>query len=216
DERRCHVLLRGAARALRPQCEHLDDVRSEQDPEQCDGDEERDGDGHDRADGFVVLPFDMADELRHERGREHAAEQELVEHVRRLVGVAVRAGERAGADRVRDRRHAQETRDPREGGAEPDDRARPQQTGRGLTDGADRVAHGVELWPELWPTSGAPGGGGGPRRRGGGGGGGRGRRWRRRRTSWAHQPARKSPAPTVRISPTLLTKKVVRTWTSVC
>ena len=42
------------------------------------------------------------------------------------------------------------------------------------------------------------------------------RRRRRRRMSWAHHPARKSPAPTVRNTPTLLTKNVVRTCTSVC
>jgi hypothetical protein len=34
--------------------------------------------------------------------------------------------------------------------------------------------------------------------------------------SWPHHPARKSTAPTVRNTPTLFTKNVVRTFTSVC
>ena len=111
-----------------PQRVDVDDVRREDDPDDGDADEREHRDRDDRARRVVVAALQVADELRHERGGEHAAEQELVDDVRRLVRVGVDAGHRRDAERVRDRRDAEEPGDARERGAEPDDRARLEQS----------------------------------------------------------------------------------------
>ena len=141
--------------------------------------------------------LEVPHEQRHEGRGEHAAEQQLVDDVGGLVGVAVRARERAGAERVRDRGDADEPGDPREGGADRDDRARAQQAGR---PGRRRRAS-----VSVRCSAGTPGVRGGDDSVGCSGLAAR--RRRRRRKSWAHHRARKSTAPTVRNTPTLLTKR---------
>ena len=82
-------------------------------------------DGEDRRRCVVVARLEVLHEQRHQRRGEHAAEQELVDDVGRLVGVAVRAGERGHAQRVGDGRDPHEAGDAGERGADRDDRARP-------------------------------------------------------------------------------------------
>ena len=72
----------------------------------------------------VVAVLEMLDEQRHERGRQHAAEDQLVDDVRRRVREVVGVGEAGAPDRVREHRDAEEPGEPREQGAGRDGRAR--------------------------------------------------------------------------------------------
>ena len=60
--------------------------------------------------GIVVVRLVVLHEQRDEGRGEDAAEQQLVDDVGRLVGVAVGAGERRRAERVRDGGDARRTR----------------------------------------------------------------------------------------------------------
>ena len=74
--------------------------------------EHQNRDGEDRGGRILVVRLEVADEQRNERRREDAAQQELVDDVRRLVRVAVRAGERGDTERVGDRGDPHEPGEP--------------------------------------------------------------------------------------------------------
>ena len=94
-------------------------------------DEQRDrGDGDDRVRGFLVAVGEVAHEQREQSCGEDAPEQQLVEDVRRLVRVRVDAGDRRGAERVRDGRDPPEAGESRDRRPDADDGARAQQPAR--------------------------------------------------------------------------------------
>ena len=120
----------------------------------------------------------VLDVERHERRGEDAAEQQLVDDVRRRVRDVVDVGEAREAER-RERGDAEEAGDPRERGAEPDDRAGPDEAVLGAARRAGSVT--------CASVAGRMG-------------------WRRLRRQWViHQMARNRPAPIVRKTPTPLT-----------
>ena len=125
----------------------------------------------------VVVALVVLDVERDERRGEDAAEQQLVDDVRRRVRDVVDVGEPREAERG-ERGDAQEAGDARERGAEPDDRAGPDEAVLGPA----RRAFG-----HVASVAGRMG-------------------WRRLRRQWViHQMARKRPAPIVRKIPTPLT-----------
>ena len=64
--------------------------------------------------GPLVVVLVEGGEQRHERGRQHAAEQQLVHDVRRLVGQAVGVGQGGLAEDVREGDDAEQARHPRQ------------------------------------------------------------------------------------------------------
>ena len=62
-------------------------------------------------------PSSNVGEQRHERGRQHAAEQQLVDDVRRLVAEAVGVGQRGLAEDVGEGDDAEQPGDARQRGA---------------------------------------------------------------------------------------------------
>ena len=88
------------------------DQRREHDAHDGD-DEQRDGgDRDDRVRGLFVVSAEVAHEQREQGRGEDAAEEQLVEDVRRLVRVRVDAGDLGGPERVRDRGDAPEPGEP--------------------------------------------------------------------------------------------------------
>ena len=69
---------------------------------------------------LVVVVLELGGEDRHERRRQHAAEDQLVDDVRRVVGQVVGVGEAGLAEGVGQRDPAQQAGHPGERGAEPD------------------------------------------------------------------------------------------------
>ena len=84
----------------------VDDQGGEDHAEHRDHDEGEHRGGHDRVRRLPVVPLEVPHELRDERRGEDPADEQLVDDVRRLVGVRVDAGDRGDAERVRDRRDA--------------------------------------------------------------------------------------------------------------
>ena len=62
----------------------------------------------------VVAVLEVLHEERHERGRQDAAEDQLVDDVRRRVREVVGVGEAGAPDRVREHRDAEQAGEPRE------------------------------------------------------------------------------------------------------
>ena len=75
---------------------------------------------HDHRRRLVVVLLGLLGEHRHQRRRQHAAEQQLVDRVRRVVGAVVRVGERRLADDDREDRDPQQSGDARQRRAERD------------------------------------------------------------------------------------------------
>ena len=96
QQRGGELLLRRLVRARRPAaCRGRRSTARASIPSTVMPSEREHRDGEDRARRVVVVALEVAHEQRDERRGEHAAEQQLVDDVRRLVGVAVDAGERA-------------------------------------------------------------------------------------------------------------------------
>ena len=97
--------------------------------------------------------LEVADEQGQQGRGEDPAEQQLVEDVGGLVGVRVDAGHLRRAERVGDRRDPPEAGDPGEGGADSDDRARPQQPAGAAGRGGRRWSRGRRLAAAPAPTT---------------------------------------------------------------
>ena len=123
QQRRRQFLLRSDVRAVHVEGVEVDDPRRGHHADDGDRGEREDRDGEDRARGVVVTGLEVFDEEWNQGGGEHTAEQELVDDVGRLVGVAVGAGECGRAERVRDGCDPHEAGDARERGADSDDGA---------------------------------------------------------------------------------------------
>ena len=153
--------------------EGVDDERcaDEEEDRGADEDHRRDRhDGRDRAPCLLVRARGEAvDEHRDEGRREHAAEDDVVEHVRGRVGQVVAVGKAEEAEHVSEREDPQYTGEARHGGtaghpergALEDGRGAPVLGARGehrLLGAAHHLAHGVaaRLTRRAGPWSGAP------------------------------------------------------------
>ena len=108
----------------------------------------RQRDGDDDVGRLLVVAFEELREQRHQRGREHAADQQLVDDVRCLVADQVDVGEGALADDVAEHHDAEQPGDPRQRRAGGDDEVGAQQRGAlaaAFDSGGRRLRNGDHL-----------------------------------------------------------------------
>ena len=122
-----HVQLCGPFGPGSVEREQPGDERREDHRDPGEDGEHRHRDGEDRGGRPVVVVLELLDEQRHERRRQNAAEEELVDDVGRGVGDVVGVGEARPADRVGEHGDAEEPGDAgeeragRDGGARADE-----------------------------------------------------------------------------------------------